>query len=47
MGSSLPKHDAKDQKGWTEKRKKTKTRKNKGQTASDTIRAKKINLYDA
>ena len=37
MGSSLPNHDAKEQKGQTEKRQKTKTQ---GQTTSDTIRKK-------
>ena len=43
MGSSLPNHDAKEQKGQTEKRQKTKTqRKNQGQTASNIVRAKKI-----
>ena len=30
MGSSLPNHDAKEQKGQIEKRQKTKTRKTKG-----------------
>ena len=51
MGSSFPNHDAKEQKGQTEKRQKTKeTKKNQGQTASDIIRSKTIennNLYDA
>ena len=41
MSSSLPNHDAKDQKGKTKKRQKTKTRKTQEQTASDTVRAKK------
>ena len=51
MGSSFPNHDAKEQKGQTEKRQKTKeTKKNQGQTASDIIRSKTVennNLYDA
>ena len=50
MGSSLPNHDAKKQKGQTEKRQKTKTRKTQGQTTSDTIRLKTIennSLYNA
>ena len=45
MGSSLPKHDAKEQKGQIEKRQKTHKKKKKkpqGQTASNTIKAKII-----
>ena len=50
MGSSIPNHDAKKQKGQTEKTQKTKKKKNQGQTASDTVRSKTVennNLYDA
>ena len=44
MGFSLPNHDAKEQKGQTEKRQKTKQKKNKNQrqTTLNTVKAKKI-----
>ena len=42
MGSSLPNHDAKEQKDRQTRDKRQKTRKTQGQTASDTVRAKTI-----
>ena len=47
MSCSLPNHDTKEQKGETEKRQKTKTRKTKGQTASQNKNIENNNLYDA
>ena len=49
MGSSLPKHNAKEQKGQTKKRQKTKTKeKPKGKLHQTQLEKKKHNnLYDA
>ena len=45
MGSSLPNHDAKEQKGQTDKRQKTKTRKTKGRLQVKTEIIQKIKIY--